>query len=550
MQKTKKKTFVLFTVLLSCMIFVGISNPAKTFAFGGDYTVTDPNGSQYSKEAPTQIECSYDASGNLVVSGYSFFLYVQQYLSKGTGVNDTHYYRLKIEGTDFTYNDLLVGGDNYSYIAADNGIDAGRIAGTGDAIYCSNGCALDKNNKQKNTQLQQVSFKFIIPVSDLKKLSEGDHRLVLEHHLTNVKFKSTGNTKHKITFEITKLIDANLTQNTSISENVSTDSGVNKIEVSAIKDFNTLRVNASAVLLRNSSNKTKNDSGSGISGSSYNGGYWTKRTNSSQREIYHKINGSVVKNGLLGEYLIPMECTYNKTTTSSVDISLNELFNRRPDLKNKYEDNINSINSLNRSINNDMNKAKKCTNSNHIKAVDAPCTTCLINSGYYSSISYRDSLISENADIKAMCHTISSSTSEVTATYYCKAIYTEADIYWTSIKVTRKTANINIITRTQKEKENSTELGNITTVNTAMKQIDLNGLPSGIIYSYLSVQHGVIIPKGYHVETVVDSYTNSRVSRVGLPHSRNITFRGSLPVGNIVYVDFVFRNDAPAIKKK
>lgn len=551
--KNKKKILAILTSFIACMVFMVAAKTAPVYAFGGDHTFTDPNnGKNYSKESCTQLSTSFDSSGNLVVTGYSFFTYTQQYLTKGT----THSYRLKIDGTNLVYTDVLVGGANYTSIADDSGITWNL--GTGEIYVCDGTQAGD-------TQLQQVSFKFIIPAADLKKLTpDVEYRLTLECTLKNVRYAANKNTKHTVVKNITKLIDANLMNNKTVSKSYDTSYGKSTVSVSAMKDFTSLRVNAEAVLARNSSLNKFSD---------YNDGYFVKRGASyaAQRDIlYSPANASYITSDYLGETYIPLVCNYTKTSTSSsiTSLTLDQLFAKNPSLKTEYNNNLTKISQMNSQISTIMtsSNARNCKTASHFatgivgtgSAYDqgGPCATCLANKGYIEKINARDALISRNSEIESKCYTTTTttSTSQKTANLYCKTFYLEAPKgkdYWTSIIVKQDTANIAINTQYQIENVNSTTLGAIQKGGTSTKPLNKINIDAGkAILDYYSSGSGPSCPTGYHIDTVKDSYTNMSFTPKEYHFYYNIKLNKGIPDGQSITVSLVFRNDAPKIQKK
>lgn len=547
----KRKTFISILGIMLCLILAFTNNTEKALAFGGDHIITDVNGSNYSKEMCCQISTSFDSSGNLIVDGYAFFTYVQQYLSKGTGANNTHYYRLKIEGTNFVYNDILLGvnSEDYSYEAMDSTYGSSPL-GTSSIYTCT-------GSQKKNTQLQQTSFRFSIPASDLKQLSanHGQYRLILECTLTNIRFESNKNTKYTRTFNITKLADINFIKGNINQNDYSTSSGKNKITVETT-GFNKVRVNANRVVARNS-DKSKY--------SSYNGGYFVKggltaTEEDRQRNILYDIdaNASNVSSSLRGTVMWPLICRHPKSSTTISNISLDELFKQNPSLKIQYENNNKKIkelkdkasiiiNSVSHIWNCSKHKSWNSSSTNGTYGTMEPCPYCLSDNGYNTILRQIEEYEQKNMDIMSKCTVANTTTSTVTKTLYCKAIYLEApqgSDYGTYIKVKELESLYKIITQTKKEKPNSTEMGAAETTKTD----SVMGAVTGFNYNYNSKNANVSIPTGYHATTIIETLTGGKIQNPKLPILKTLAFTPSnMPLSKTVNVTVEFRNDKPTI---
>lgn len=499
------KTLIKRVMFALCMI-VGItilltSNSTEVYAFGGSYTF---NG--FEKEARAQIETYFDSNGNLIVEGYAFVKYVQKYTSKGYDEKkNTHSYRLKIQGTDKVYEDKL-GADysaSYTRLGIDGGLNNGKVIAAKETYIC-------KKEQQTNLPLDQVTFRFVIPKSDLETLvipdgeTECTYQLELEHNLYNIYYSKGNRTKQ--TISITKLADTSITTKKNTEKTISSSNGTTTISVGCTESFASVRVNASAVQLRNKNNDRVY--------SSYNNSFFTGRYQYEDQYNLHTINGQLVKtsdNSRLGASLVPLLCAWDvnkKTNTTTVaDISLEELFKREPEAKTQYEYWSKVAADAEEKIANALSfaKIKKATVQNgvcvgecgggycgmytadnnktlytttkniygvkmHGVSVYAPtlskreayekfmsfggtCTKCLnIDNGYYDYILERKEAYRMLAEIEARCTNYKSTTTSTEVvryneTYYCPAMYVEAAKnidYKTTITVTRKTANITV----------------------------------------------------------------------------------------------------------
>lgn len=553
----KRKILTMITSFIVLMLIMIVTKTTPALAFGGEFTFKDPvNDGSYTKENHTQISTSFDSSGNLIVDGYSFFTYVQHYTTKGT----THSYRLMIiDGSGnavATFNDILAASSsqNYTNVAVDSTYGSPIAAST--TYYC-------KSTEEHNTQLQQVSFRFTIPASTLASLTPNvEYRLSLECNLNNIRYSGSKST-YSQTVNVTKLVNTDFLKGENTSKEITTSTSKTQVSVYS-PGFTTVRVNAQRVVARNSSLSKVTD---------FQNGYFVKyNDNTGQRNVLRKVANvsyvydSSLSRDLIGATYVPMTCTYVKNSTERVQLTLDELFAKNPSLKTQYNNYQTNAQQAKNQMDYLVGLARHCTSAKHGRTGVAsavgtlgfnPCGFCLNNltssgKNYDQWRLIYESSLNGMAVIEEQCSTTSTSSSNVTQNLYCKAIYLEAQNgkdYYTAIKTVRTAEQVEVISQIIKEKVNSTQLESA--YKTGQSLYFIANLNSDTSYNYSSASSKAGSIFGYHIDYMVDNYSNLKSYPTALPTTRSLKVRaGSFPSGNKIYVTYVWRNNAPTIKGK
>ena len=327
MGKTTGKSFKLLLMFMTFIFVFGISIAGEkrtAYAFGGNWNI---NG--YSSENHCQIQMTKAANGDLYITGYSFYTYIQQYNQKSlynssTGRYSTgdHYYELIFNGKTY-----------YDELAPSSSLNLTSMAVDGGSGSTNGNIAVGTN---LNLNYNQVSFRFVIPFSDIagiNPMTANDLTLKLKNVLTNVRYGSANATPRTASYTNSKLATVKYNDSASVTYTINRN---NAGHLSSWKGYNftikfasevvqNVYVNAGAVMARTTPKQT----GYGVN-YNYNTGRLTRRDQYSDRSIVYNVeNTALTPQSGCGGFInwTPLKVSYSTTSTTTKNATETEIKN-------------------------------------------------------------------------------------------------------------------------------------------------------------------------------------------------------------------------------
>lgn len=537
-----KKTIKLQKILLMFMtmaVVLGISIAAEhktAYAFGGNWNI---NG--YSSENHCQIQMTKASNGDLYITGYSFYTYVQQYNQKSIYNSSTgwysagdHYYELIFNGK--TYYDRLAPSSSLNMTSMANDAGMGRTNGN---------IAV---GTQLNLNYNQVSFQFVIPFSDIagiNPMASNDLSFKLRNVLTNVRYNSASAAPRTISYSNPKLAtvkynngaSVTYTINSSNAGSLSSWKGYNYTISFASETIQNVYVNAEAVLAR-----TTPDGRTSDVNWNYNRGYLTRRGVFTDRKITYNVeNTSLTQQSGGGGFVTatPLKISYNTTSTATRNATESEIKsnpryinanNEYHQAKAAYTTAFSAYQAYVSAKPTDPSQTMAYLQSSKVLSRKVDAAYANMNAKY----NYLQNVI---ADISTTSTTISNRQNGI---LYASSIYLEGfgNDYGIRADLSGISYNIKVVYRRRKEESSSWVPSEpLWIAPSSANSIDVNPYwcsPGGPYY-------------GYRIKSISPS-GNSTINFSGVRTSYDGTANFSAySAGSTVYVDIVFANDKPVV---
>lgn len=537
-----KKTIKLQKILLMFMtmaVVLGISIAAEhktAYAFGGNWNI---NG--YSSENHCQIQMTKASNGDLYITGYSFYTYVQQYNQKSIYNSSTgwyssgdHYYELIFNGK--TYYDRLAPSSSLNMTSMANDAGMGRTNGN---------IAV---GTQLNLNYNQVSFQFVIPFSDIagiNPMASNDLSFKLRNVLTNVRYNSASAAPRTISYSNPKLAtvkynngaSVTYTINSSNAGSLSSWKGYNYTISFAAETIQNVYVNAEAVLAR-----TTPDGRTSDVNWNYNRGYLTRRRVPADRKITYNVeNTSLTQQSGGGGFVTatPLRISYNTTSTATRNATESEIKsnpryinanNEYHQARAAYTTAFSAYQAYVSAKPTDPSQTMAYLQSSKVLSRKVDAAYANMNAKY----NYLQNVI---ADISTTATTISNRHNGI---LYASSIYLEGfgNDYGIRADLSGISYNIKVVYRRRKEESSSWVPSEpLWIAPSSANSIDVNPYwcsPGGPYY-------------GYRIKSISPS-GNSTINFSGVRTSYDGTANFSAySAGSTVYVDIVFANDKPVV---